>query len=582
MYSLGIDLGTTYTAAATASDGRVELFHLGGRASSFATVAYLSPEGEMLIGEDADRRARADPARAAREFKRRAGDPTPLMLGGTPYSAETLAAMVLRGIVAQVTEQRGERPSAICITHPASYGPYKTDLLRQSVRAAGLENVSYLPEPVAAALHYASQERIKAGAVIAIYDLGGGTFDSAVLRKTADGFQQLGIAEGLDRLGGIDFDQSVFAHVASNLGGKIAEIADEPTARSALLRLREECKDAKEALSTDMAVDIPVLLPNASTEIRLTRSEFEEMIRPRLEDTINALDRAVRSAGLTYEDLDRVLLVGGSSRIPLVGETVTNATHRPVSVDAHPKNVIALGAARFALENGSASSKSGLNAAAAVVPIPIPIPMEVSPDPNLSAPAEAPTETPAKAGSGRRPSRRTVVVGLAIVAALLVAGVVFAISSSGGDSKQPAGLAATASPTAQTATAAPTEAPATSTPAGGAAPVATTAATTPTLAPNTARINGVSLVGGKYQVDFQVAGFTPNISSQHVHFFFNTVTVAQAGVPGGGPWFVYGAPSPFTGYGLGDKPAAASQMCILVAKSDHSIIPNTGNCFPLP
>ena len=79
-----------------------------------------------------------------------------------------------------------------------------------------------------------------------------------------------------------------------------------------------------------------------------------------------------------------------------------------------------------------------------------------------------------------------------------------------------------------------------------------------------------------------MAGFTPNISSQHVHFFFNTVTVAQAGVPGGGPWFVYGAPSPFTGYGLGDKPAGASQMCILVAKSDHSIIPNTGNCFPLP
>ena len=119
-----------------------------------------------------------------------------------------------------------------------------------------------------------------------------------------------------------------------------------------------------------------------------------------------------------------------------------------------------------------------------------------------------------------------------------------------------------------------------STTVAGAATTGPTA--TPTLAPNTSRITGITVSSGRYEVVFEPAGFTPRIGAQHVHFFFDTVPPTQAGIPGAGPWFVYGGGSPFTGYAIADRPAAADRMCILVANADHSVIPNTGNCVDLP
>jgi len=345
-YYLGIDIGTTYTAAAVWRDGRNEIASLGNRAPTIPSVVLLRDDEAVLTGEAAVRRAATEPGRVAREFKRRVGDPTPIIVGGTPYSADALMAKLLRWVVDQVSGVEGGPPAGIAVSHPANWGNYKLDLLRQAISIADLDDVATVSEPEAAAIHYASQARVEPGSVIAVYDLGGGTFDAAVLRKTGARWDVLGSPEGIERLGGVDFDQAVYHHVAQALGGALESLdPDDPTAHAAVARLRQECVDAKEALSSDSDVSIPVMLPNLQTEVRLTRGEYEGMIRPALADTITAMNRALRSAKVTPDEVTAVLLVGGSSRTPLVAELVSSALGRPVAVDAHPKHGVALGAA---------------------------------------------------------------------------------------------------------------------------------------------------------------------------------------------------------------------------------------------
>jgi actin-like ATPase involved in cell morphogenesis/sugar lactone lactonase YvrE len=345
-YDLGIDLGTTYTAAAVFRSGRVDILQLGDRAAAVPSVVFVRDAEEPLIGEAANRRSLTDPGRVAREFKRRLGDTTPIILGTSPYSPETLVAALLRWVVASAVKQEGEQAAHITVCHPANWGPYKREVLSNAVRMAELDGVDYLTEPEAAAIFYASSERLEQGDVLAVYDLGGGTFDATVLAKTGTGFEILGQPEGIEHLGGIDFDRAVFAHVNRALGSTIDELdPEDPTAMAAVVRLRQECTEAKEALSSDTEVSIAVLLPNVQTEVRLSRGEFEAMIRPAIAETVEALKRAIRSAGVKAEDLAKILLVGGSSRIPLVGEIVSAELGRPVAVDAHPKHSIAIGAA---------------------------------------------------------------------------------------------------------------------------------------------------------------------------------------------------------------------------------------------
>jgi molecular chaperone DnaK (HSP70) len=348
-YVLGIDLGTSYSAAAIArDDGTVEIVQLGERAASIPSLVLLRADGEVLVGEAAERRSLTEPTRTAREFKRRLGDPVPLVLGGTPYGADALVAILLRAIVVQVVAQLDEAPRQVVITHPASYGPYKLDVLAGSLRQAGLDGATLIPEPVAAAIQYASQERVPDGAAIAVYDFGGGTFDASVLRKTATGFALLGDPEGLDRLGGIDFDEAILRHVIAVAGASAVPADSGQAATAAVARLREECRRAKEALSSDTDATIQIF-GERRTDVRLTRSEFEAMIEPRIGETIDVLERAVRSAELRFEDLHRIVLVGGTSRIPRIAEIVHHRTGRPVAADTHPKHAVALGAARSAL-----------------------------------------------------------------------------------------------------------------------------------------------------------------------------------------------------------------------------------------
>jgi molecular chaperone DnaK len=445
-YQLGVDLGTTYTAAALARDERTEVVTLGSRAASVPSVLFLKDDGTLLVGDPANRRGLYEPDRVVREFKRRFGDPTPILVGGTPISADTLMAKLLRWVVDTVAEQEGGLPSAVCVSHPANWGPYKLDLLAQALRQADLPHPTTITEPEAAALAYASTERLEAGEVIAVYDLGGGTFDASVLRKSAEGFEVLGRPEGLERLGGIDFDEAVWGHVASTAADALDQMdPDDPGDRAAVARLREECVEAKEALSADTDVTIPILL-TVRREVRLTRREFEDMIRPALDPTVDALKRTIASAGLGPADLKTIVLVGGSSRIPLVGQLLASALGRPVSIDVHPKHAVASGAALSAGRGAEAALPNAPPPPVApppmepVVPTPPPPPPpptptpppvpEPTPEPGPPPPPEEPTAEPPpvepRAKRRRWPRRRVVLGG---VAALLVIGGVIAYAA---------------------------------------------------------------------------------------------------------------------------------------------------------
>jgi molecular chaperone DnaK len=352
-YQLGIDLGTTYTGAAVARGGRVEVVALGTTTPVIPSVVLLRSDGDVLVGEAAVRRGIDEPTRVAREFKRRLGDPTPLVLGGTPYGAEALTGHLLKSVVRMVTEREGSAPDRVVLTHPANYGPYKLDMMREVARLADLDlsTTAFLTEPQAAAISYAQRNRVEPGDIVAVYDFGGGTLDAALLQRRDDGFALLGRPEGMERFGGIDIDAAILSHIDQALDGAIRALdPDDPVVISSVARLRDECREAKEALAADTDTTIAVNLPNVQTRVRLTRRELEDMVRPRLGETVEALDRAVRSAGLTMPQISRILLVGGTSRMPLVSSTLQRETGRPIAVDTHPKFAVALGAAAYGSE----------------------------------------------------------------------------------------------------------------------------------------------------------------------------------------------------------------------------------------
>jgi molecular chaperone DnaK (HSP70) len=345
-YGLGLDLGATYVAAAVSHGGRVEMFALGDRTVVTPAVVFAREDGSILTGEAANRRALNSPERIARGFKRRLGDPNPVLLGGSQHAVTSLLAALLSEAVSRVTLAEGAAPERVILTHPATWGPYRRELFEEVPQLAGIGHVLMVTEPQAAAAHYAVARRLNDGETVAVYDLGGEAFGATVLRTRAAGIDILGTPEGIERLGGDDFDEAILAYINLSSGGALSELdLENPQTGVALARLRHDCTLAKEALSIDTEATIPVFLPNRYFDVRLTRTEFEDMIRASVKSTIGALIRTLRSAQVEPGELGAVLLVGGSSRIPLVARMITEAVHRPTLVDAHPKYAVALGAA---------------------------------------------------------------------------------------------------------------------------------------------------------------------------------------------------------------------------------------------
>jgi len=500
----GIDLGTTFTAAAVARPGGPpEMVSLGPSGASIPSVVYLREDGSIATGTAALQRSAAEPDRVAAEFKRRVGDPAPIFMAGTPMAAHLLMARLLRWVSDRIVERQGEEITHTVVTHPANWGAYKRDYLRQAAERAGLGSWSTLTEPEAAAIHYATRQRVDPGETVAVYDLGGGTFDAAILRRTEDSFEIVGRPHGIENLGGIDFDQTIFNHVVAQVSEHLGTLdQSDPAVLSALHRLRRDAENAKIALSSEADTAIPLTLPGLHTTVRLTRAEFEGMIRPTLSETIDSLRQTLTDAGVAPEELAKVLLVGGSSRIPLVAQMVTDALGRPVAVDADPKHAIALGAA---LHARTAAGTDQPSAAGAPVVEGGPEPAdETEPEEEVgqTAPAPAAEEPPgepaaddeeaatprprsdagqaatpvptattpppptrAAAPDSDGPSPRRWLAGAALLVVAVVAGI-FLLDRGGGDDD-------TASTVAVAETAAPTTAATPTTAAGGA--VATTA-----------------------------------------------------------------------------------------------------------
>ncbi len=340
-YILGVDIGTTFTAAAVRRGSLATPCTLGNRTASIPTVVAVLTNGDVHVGESAERRVVTDPSAIAREFKRRLGDTTPLRLSGHEYTPQALMAIVLRWVIRRVSDLEDMAPAEVVLTYPAHYGPYKVGLMKEVARLADLTKVRLLSEPESAAVAYATKARLDVGRSVAVYDFGGGTFDAALVRRTGSSFELLGGADGIDRLGGMDIDDLVLDHVLDEAGVRDPSSVDI----GALHVLRQRCRDAKEALATDERATILVGVPAQLDRVTLTQRDLARMIRSRVVQTVEILKRAIRNSGTDRADLDRVLLVGGSSRLPEVADYVRTTLALPIASDIDPKTAVCVGAA---------------------------------------------------------------------------------------------------------------------------------------------------------------------------------------------------------------------------------------------
>ncbi|TDP94873.1 Hsp70 family protein [Labedaea rhizosphaerae] len=340
-HQVSVDLGATSTAAAVCRAGRAELMPLGTRSAFLPTVAFVNADRTVAFGQQAQALAPTDPGRVARQFTRRIGDPTPLRLGDASIPAEVLAARFVGHVLAQVAAKTGGAPTQVALTHPDAWGKHRLTSLRNALVAQGLGAVVFLSAAQAAAEAHASRMRVPAGRVVAVADLGGSAMTATLVRATPDGrFAQAGAPEEVE-IGGLDLDEVVFEHVRAAVGPAWDQLDPaDPALAAGFARLRTECELAKEALSANTDVQIPVELPGIDTSVRLTRAEFEELIAPAAAELAAALERVIGDA-----DPVAVLLVGGTARIPLLTQVVSAQLNRPVTVAADPQGEVALGAA---------------------------------------------------------------------------------------------------------------------------------------------------------------------------------------------------------------------------------------------
>ncbi|MFF0911880.1 Hsp70 family protein [Microbacterium enclense] len=327
---------------------------LGRNADSTPTTVFVSDSG-LLFGDAAERRGTAQPERLVREFKRRIGDDVPIVAADRRFSPQDLYALVVGWVIGTAVEREGQHPAGIAVSVPVTWGEYRTRLVQDSIGRLGWNDVHVITEPEAAARHYESTHPLESGRALAVYDFGGGTFDTVILQKSRDGHVDfVGAPVGISDLGGADFDDIVLRHTVRTAGlpaATMAAAATDPGLRMALASLRRECVEAKESLSFDGEAVVPVLVGDGHGAVRLTRAEFEDMIEPEIERTIEVLETALEQSGLTAEDLDAILLTGGTSRIPRVAQLLSERFDRPIAVDADPKAIIALGAARVAADD---------------------------------------------------------------------------------------------------------------------------------------------------------------------------------------------------------------------------------------
>ncbi|HEX6339985.1 Hsp70 family protein [Umezawaea sp.] len=350
MRVLSVDLGTSNTVAVLSAHGRPPRVVEVDGASAMPSAVFCEEDGTLVVGRDAERRARLDPSRFEPNPKRRVDDGV-LRLGGSVVPVSDALAAVL-GRVLEETERQlnGAALDEVRLTHPAQWGPTRRNVLMSAALLAGVTaEIVLVPEPVAAAAHFAAvlDRNFSIGQALAVYDLGAGTFDVAIVGVTQKGFEVLA-EDGVPDLGGLDVDQALLEHIGRQVSHgdpghwqrlmRPESTADRRTRRTLL----DDVRSAKEALSRHQRTEVPMPAPFA--DVVVTRSDMEALVRPRLLRSAELLASTIRSTGMAPEQLAGIYLVGGSSRIPLVSTMITEQVRvAPTSLD-QPETAVALGA----------------------------------------------------------------------------------------------------------------------------------------------------------------------------------------------------------------------------------------------
>ena len=342
---IGIDLGTTNSCAAVLEAGVPKVIpNPEGSRTTPSVVAYK--KGERIVGEAAKRQALTNPNTVS-SIKRKMGTAEKVELDGKKYTPEEVSAMILAYMKDYAESYLGEKVDKAVITVPAYFTDSQRQATKNAGKIAGLEVERIINEPTAAALSYGLEK--DEGQVILVYDLGGGTFDVSIL-ELGDGVFEVKATAGNNKLGGDDFDERIIEHIVKEFKKENGiDLSDD---EMAMQRLKEVAEKAKKDLSGMLSTQIsaPFIAKDEDGEalhvdMTLTRAKFEDLISDLVEDTLEPVRKAIKDAKMTKKDIDKVILVGGSTRVPLVYDTITKELGKEPSREVNPDEVVAMGAA---------------------------------------------------------------------------------------------------------------------------------------------------------------------------------------------------------------------------------------------
>ena len=354
---IGIDLGTTNSCVAVMEGGQPVVIVNSDGARTTPSVVGFAKNGERLIGETAKRQAITNPDNTISSIKRHMGESYKVDIEGKQYSPQEISAMVLQKLKADAESYLGEAVTEAVITVPAYFNDAQRQATKDAGRIAGLDVKRIINEPTSAALAYGLDNEKEQK--IMVYDLGGGTFDVSII-EIGDGVIAVLATNGNTRLGGDDFDQRVIDFLAAEF--KKAENMDLTKDKMAMQRLKEAAEKAKKELSTVTTtnINLPFITMNQDgpkhLDVTLSRAKFDELTADLVDGTMGPVRQALSDAGLSAGDIDKVLLVGGSTRIPAVQDAVKKYTGKDPFKGINPDECVAVGAA---IQGGKLAGDAG-------------------------------------------------------------------------------------------------------------------------------------------------------------------------------------------------------------------------------
>lgn len=343
---IGIDLGTTNSVVAVMEGGEPVVIPNAEGSRTTPSVVALSKDGEWLVGQIAKRQAITNPNRTVLSIKRKMGTDYKVELDGKAYTPQEISAKVLQKLKTEAENYLGTKVTQAVITVPAYFTDAQRQATKDAGRIAGLEVLRIINEPTAASLAYGLDK--EEDQTILVFDLGGGTFDVSIL-ELGDGVFEVKATSGNNHLGGDDFDERIVQHLIAEFKKEYG--IDLSKDRTAMQRLRDAAEKAKIELSGVMTtnINLPFITQGADgplhLDIDLTRAKFNELTADLVEATMGPTRRALEDAGLTPDQIDKIILVGGSTRIPAVQEAIKRELGKEPSRGVNPDEVVAIGAA---------------------------------------------------------------------------------------------------------------------------------------------------------------------------------------------------------------------------------------------